>query len=174
MAMRAREYTQQGESCSRQGPPLPESCPALLLRTLTKPGDRITPSSSALDSQRTLPTHNINVILSLKRPPTAERARNTRGVAAYFWERHEMKVRFVPRIRHVFVPAVGPQRMKNNQAAASQSALRTTRHGAGPHGHPPGPSAAHLHGESVTGHPAVSGSELSIKGRGAWLTRVWE
>lgn len=65
----------------------------------------------------------------------------------------------------VFLLAVGPQRMKNNQATASQSALRTTRHGARPHGHPPGRSAAHLHGESVTGHPAVSGSEMSIKRR---------
>ncbi|KAI3373212.1 hypothetical protein L3Q82_006527 [Scortum barcoo] len=55
--------------------------------------------------------------------------------------------------------------MKNNRAPASQSALRTTRHGAGAHGHPPGPSHAHLHGESVTGHPAVSRPELSIKRR---------
>lgn len=123
---------------------------------------------------RTLPAHNINIVLSLKPPLTTMRAKGTRGVVAFFCASHEMKVRFVPRARHVFVSAVGPQRMKNNQAAASQSALRTTRHGAGPHGHPPGPSAAHLHGESVTGHPAVSGSELSIKGRGAGLTSVWE
>ena len=75
-------------------------------------------------------------------------------------------------MRHVFVVAGSPQRMKNNQTPASQSALRTTRHGAGPHGHPPGPSAAHLHGESVTGHPAVSGSEVSIKARGAGLVAL--
>ncbi|MEQ2191163.1 hypothetical protein XENOCAPTIV_022580 [Xenoophorus captivus] len=37
-----------------------------------------------------------------------------------------------------FAPAVGPRRMQTDQAPASQSALRTTRHGAGPHGHPPG------------------------------------
>jgi len=75
-------------------------------------------------------------------------------------------------VLRVFFLAAGPQRMRNNRAAASQSALRTTRHGAGPHGHPPGPSAAHLHGESVTGHPAVSGSEMSIKRRGGGLTAV--
>lgn len=75
-------------------------------------------------------------------------------------------------VLHVFVRAAAPQRMKNNQAPASQSALRTTRHGAGPHGHPPGPSAAHLHGESVTGHPVVLGSELSLKQRWAGLSRV--
>lgn len=63
----------------------------------------------------------------------------------------------------VLEESAGPQRVKPDEAAASQSASRTTRHGAGPHGHPPGPSLPHLHGESVTGHPAVSGSELSIK-----------
>lgn len=72
----------------------------------------------------------------------------------------------------VFLPALGPQSMKRNQTPASQSTLRTTRHGAGPHGHPPGPSDPHLHGESVTGHPAVSRSELSINARGAWPTDI--
>lgn len=42
MAMRAREYTQQGESCSRYDPPLPDSCAALLLRQQTKSGSGIT------------------------------------------------------------------------------------------------------------------------------------
>lgn len=72
----------------------------------------------------------------------------------------------------VFLPALGPQSMKRNQTPASQSALRTTRHGAGPHGHPPGPSNPHLHGESVTGHPAVSRSELSIKAHWAGPTDI--
>lgn len=72
----------------------------------------------------------------------------------------------------VFLPAIGPQSMKKNQTPASQSALRTTRHGAGPHGHPPGPSDPHLHGESVTGHPAVSRSELSINARWAGPTDI--
>lgn len=75
-------------------------------------------------------------------------------------------------VLRVLVPAAGPQRMNTNQAPADQSALRTTRHGAGPHGHPPGPSAAHLHGESVTGHPPVSRLEMSIKQRGAGFTNV--
>ena len=44
MAMRAREYTQQGESCSRQDPPLPDSCPAPLLRPPAKPGARTAPA----------------------------------------------------------------------------------------------------------------------------------
>lgn len=109
-------------------------------------------------------------------------------VYRYCWEASEVKKRVTvnaailvfseevsrissPALR-VFLPALGPQRMKKNQTPASQSALRTTRHGAGPHGHPPGPSEPHLHGESVTGHPAVSRSELSIKVKRAGLTNI--
>lgn len=113
---------------------------------------------------------NDNLSRKLCKGPSGVKKKVTVDAAILVWS-EEVSCK-CPSALRVFLPALGPQRMKKNQTPGSQSALRTTRHGAGPHGHPPGPSEPHLHGESVTGHPAVSRPELSINVQGAGLNNV--